>query len=232
MPPTLPKARTSDGELAWLDALPELVGEAASRWSLTIGRSFDGFGMNALVVEATTADGTAAVLELAPPSEAEKLVFEATVLRLADAIACAERRAAAHDDAGSVLCHGDLHELNALQAEDGTFKLVDPEGVVAEPEYDLGVRSAMRRARTTSTSERTGWRPRPASIAPPSGSGAPPSGCCRGCGAASSTTSPTATSNSPTRSGSASESLRQGLARSALIVSVSLSRTRSARSRS
>ena len=50
-----------------------------------------------------------------------------------------ERRAAAHDDARAVLCHGDLHELNALQADDGTFRLIDPEGVVAEPEYDLGV---------------------------------------------------------------------------------------------
>jgi streptomycin 6-kinase len=58
---------------------------------------------------------------------------------LADAIACAERRAAAHDDARAVLCHGDLHELNALQAGDGTFRLIDPEGVVAEREYDLGV---------------------------------------------------------------------------------------------
>jgi streptomycin 6-kinase len=38
-----------------------------------------------------------------------------------------------------VLCHGDLHELNALQAEGGAFRLIDPEGVVAEPEYDLGV---------------------------------------------------------------------------------------------
>src|SRR4051794_23890681 len=58
---------------------------------------------------------------------------------LVDAIACAERRAAAHDDTRAVLCHGDLHELNALQAEDGTFRLIDPEGVMAEPEYDLGV---------------------------------------------------------------------------------------------
>jgi streptomycin 6-kinase len=58
---------------------------------------------------------------------------------LADAISSAERRAAAHDDERAVLCHGDLHELNALQAGDGTFKLVDPEGVVAEREYVLGV---------------------------------------------------------------------------------------------
>jgi streptomycin 6-kinase len=228
VPATLQRARTADGETAWLDALPELVEEMASAWSLTIGRAYDTFGMNALVVEAVTADGTEAVLKIAPPSEARKLANEATTLRLADgdgcarlfdadderrvvllerlgpsmyeldvprrqrhellleaalrlwrpvdpsvglqpgstyarsivdrlpvvweqsggacservradAIACAERRAAAHDDARAVLCHGDLHELNALRASDGTFKLVDPEGVVAEREYDLGV---------------------------------------------------------------------------------------------
>jgi streptomycin 6-kinase len=200
----------------------------ASRWSLAIGRSHDGFGMNSLVLDATMADGTAAVLKLGPPSEAEKLSLEAAILRLADgdgcvrlldadddrralllerlgrsmyelgvprrqrhellletvnrmwrpveasvglqsglararwtieriervweqslracservladAIGCAERRAAAHDDARAVMCHGDLHELNALQAEDGSFRLIDPEGVVAEREYDLGV---------------------------------------------------------------------------------------------
>ncbi len=228
VPPSLRKAQTAAGEMAWLDALPEFVSEMALRWSLTIGRSYDGFGMNALVVEATAADGTAAVLKVAPPGDAEKLAREATVLRLADgdgcvrlldadmdrralllerlgpsmydlglprrqrhellldavkrmwrpvdpsvrlqrgseraqwmidrlehvweqsqracservladAIACAERRAAAHDDARAVLCHGDLHELNALQTEDGMFRLIDPEGVMAEPEYDLGV---------------------------------------------------------------------------------------------
>ena len=228
VPPMLRNARIADGDAAWLDALPDLVAEMASRWSLTIGRSCDGFGVNALVVEATTADGTAAVLKIGPPREAEKLAFEATVLRLADgdgcvrlldddpdrralllerlgpsmydlgvprrqrhellleaamrlwrpvgpdvrlqrgaerarwiaqrlgrvwvqagrpcservlldAVACAERRAAAHDDARAVLCHGDLHELNALQDADGGFKLIDPEGVMAEREYDLGV---------------------------------------------------------------------------------------------
>jgi streptomycin 6-kinase len=225
---SLRKARTAAGECAWLDSLPERVSEMAALWSLTIGRSCDGFGMNALVVEATTAGGTAVVLKLAPPSDADKLELEATVLRLADgsgcvrlldadiarraillerlgpsmydldiprrqrhelllgavqrmwrpvdrsvrlqsgaerarwtierlaqvweqsdracsehvladAIGCAQRRAAAYDDSRAVLCHGDLHELNALQASDGTFRLIDPEGVVAEPEYDLGV---------------------------------------------------------------------------------------------
>lgn len=228
VPPSLRRSRVAAGESVWLDALPELVSEMASQWSLAVGRSYDGFGMNALVVEATRADGTTAVLKLAPPGDAEKLAFEATVLRLADgdgcvrlfdadlerralllerlgpsmydlgvprrrrhellldavkqmwrpvdsgvrlqsgserarwtierlehvweqsqracservladAIACAERRAAAYDAARAVLCHGDLHELNALRTEDGTFKLIDPEGVIAEPEYDLGV---------------------------------------------------------------------------------------------
>lgn len=54
------------------------------------------------------------------------------------ALACAARRRAAHDDERAVLVHGDVHEWNALRAADG-FKLVDPDGVLAEPECDLGV---------------------------------------------------------------------------------------------
>ena len=54
------------------------------------------------------------------------------------AIACANRRIAAHDDARAVLVHGDVHQWNTLEAADG-FKLVDPDGLVAEAEYDLGV---------------------------------------------------------------------------------------------
>jgi streptomycin 6-kinase len=54
------------------------------------------------------------------------------------AIACAERRIAAHDDARAVLMHGDVHQWNTLRSGDG-WKLVDPDGVFAEPECDLGV---------------------------------------------------------------------------------------------
>jgi streptomycin 6-kinase len=54
------------------------------------------------------------------------------------ALGCAERRRAAHDDERAVLVHGDVHEWNALRSDDG-FKLVDPDGLLAEPEYDLGV---------------------------------------------------------------------------------------------
>jgi streptomycin 6-kinase len=54
------------------------------------------------------------------------------------AIACAARRADAHRDEQAVLVHGDVHQWNALEASDG-FKLVDPDGLLAEPEYDLGI---------------------------------------------------------------------------------------------
>jgi streptomycin 6-kinase len=55
------------------------------------------------------------------------------------ALACAARREAVHDDARAVLVHGDVHQWNALEAPGGAFKLVDPDGLLAEPEYDLGV---------------------------------------------------------------------------------------------
>ena len=54
------------------------------------------------------------------------------------AVEAAQRRIAAHDDERSVLVHGDAHSHNALQFGDG-FKLVDPDGLLAEAEYDLGV---------------------------------------------------------------------------------------------
>lgn len=56
------------------------------------------------------------------------------------AVACAERRLAAHDPERAVVVHGDVHQWNALQVgATGSFKLVDPDGLVAEAEYDLGV---------------------------------------------------------------------------------------------
>jgi streptomycin 6-kinase len=60
---------------------------------------------------------------------------------VAHAVACAERRGAAHDDERAVLLHGDVHQWNALQAARAAegFVLVDPDGLLAEPEFDLGV---------------------------------------------------------------------------------------------
>lgn len=57
---------------------------------------------------------------------------------VADALACAERRRAVHDDDRALLVHGDVHQWNALRAGDG-WSLVDPDGLRAEPEYDLGI---------------------------------------------------------------------------------------------
>ena len=54
------------------------------------------------------------------------------------ALACTQSRIRAHDDGRAVLVHGDVHQWNALQAGPD-FKLVDPDGLLAEPEYDLGI---------------------------------------------------------------------------------------------
>jgi streptomycin 6-kinase len=54
------------------------------------------------------------------------------------ALACAARRIAAHDDERARLVHGDVHQWNALESAEG-FALVDPDGLLAEPEYDLGI---------------------------------------------------------------------------------------------
>jgi streptomycin 6-kinase len=55
------------------------------------------------------------------------------------ALDCAARRIAAHDEERAVLVHGDVHQWNALESPGGGFKLVDPDGLVAEAEYDLGI---------------------------------------------------------------------------------------------
>jgi streptomycin 6-kinase len=47
---------------------------------------------------------------------------------VAHALACAERRISAHDDERAVLVHGDVHQWNPLQVQEG-FKLVDPNGL-------------------------------------------------------------------------------------------------------
>ena len=54
------------------------------------------------------------------------------------ALTCAERRVSAHRDERAVVVHGDVHQWNALEAPGG-FKLVDPDGLLTEPEYDLGI---------------------------------------------------------------------------------------------
>jgi streptomycin 6-kinase len=78
---------------------------------------------------------------------------------VAYAIDCAERRIAAHDDERAVLVHGDVHPWNTLEAPDGGYKLIDPDGLLAEPEYDLGVllRGDPVELMQGDPTERAGW---------------------------------------------------------------------------
>ena len=224
IPDLLRRTVASAGNESWLSELPDVVDSLAREWSLTIGSSLSG-GHVALVVEATLADGTPAVLKIAVPGQ--DIRPEALALRLADgrgcakllredvgrkalllerlgpvmsdlvadpasrhellcdlavrlwrpidpdidlptgarlaeqyadrlpgmweragrpcsratltdALDCLESRRLAHDDRSAVLVHGDIHDLNALQAGDGGYKLIDPAGLRAEPACDLG----------------------------------------------------------------------------------------------
>ena len=78
----------AEGNAAWLDGLPSILESLAQEWSLTIGATLRG-GHAALVVEATLAEGTAAVLKVGVPGTQRDLAFEATALRLADGDGCA-----------------------------------------------------------------------------------------------------------------------------------------------
>ena len=50
-----------------------------------------------------------------------------------------ERRKKAFAPSLAVLMHGDAHEWNTLEAADGNFKLVDPDGAFAERAFDLAI---------------------------------------------------------------------------------------------
>lgn len=213
------------GALAWVEGLEEQIRDLEHEWWIEVGAVLPG-ATEALVVEATLADGSSAVLKLVIPRSPQAAREEIAVLRIAGgegcvellradeergalllerlgpslhdlafpirqrqeilcaaaervwrpapgcglpsgadkgrwltefigatwealdrpctervidhALGCAERRIAAHDDERAVLVHGDIHEWNALRA-DGGFKLIDPDGLLAEAEYDLGI---------------------------------------------------------------------------------------------
>jgi hypothetical protein len=77
------------------------------------------------VADATRPDGTPAILKVLVPGTGNSASNEAAVLRLVGGDGC------------PVLY---VHQLNALRNEnDGGFRLIDPHGLLAEAEYDLGV---------------------------------------------------------------------------------------------
>ena len=88
----------------------------------------------------------------------EELGRPCTERAVEHALACAARRVAAHDDERAVLVHGDVHQWNALRAGAG-FKLVDPDGLLAEAEYDLGIimREDPLELMTATPRERSRW---------------------------------------------------------------------------
>jgi streptomycin 6-kinase len=101
------------------------------------------------------------------------------------ALDSARRRELAYRDERAVLVHGDVHQLNALQSDDG-FKLVDPDGLLAEAEYDLGVlmRGDPVELLAGDPFDRVaGWPVARGSILSPPGNGAWLSGCRPDCSA-------------------------------------------------
>jgi streptomycin 6-kinase len=166
IPEIVRKNALVSGAAAWLDHLPALVADLEREWSIVVGRPYPG-GTKAFVAEVTRDDGTPAVLKLVIPRLDSSARNEISVLRLANGEGCARllrddvargallverlgpslhelalpiarRRISAHDDERAVLVHGDVHQWNALQANDG-FKLVDPDGLLAEAEYEMGI---------------------------------------------------------------------------------------------
>jgi streptomycin 6-kinase len=69
----------------------------------------------------------------------EELDHPCSACAVDTAVAYAAERAAAFDPQTAVLVHGDAHSWNTLEAGPGTFKLVDPEGLLSEPAHDLAV---------------------------------------------------------------------------------------------
>jgi streptomycin 6-kinase len=55
------------------------------------------------------------------------------------AVAYCDERSAAFDPSHAVLLHGDAHGWNTLEAGQGEFKFVDPEGLRSERAHDLSV---------------------------------------------------------------------------------------------
>ncbi len=115
----------SDLDLPLPDRLEILTGLAAALWRPTAAT---------LPTGADRAERMSRLIRI----KWTKLGEPCTRAAVDQALAAAESRRRAHNPHGAVLVHGDIHQWNALRAGDG-FKLVDPDGYVAEPECDLGV---------------------------------------------------------------------------------------------
>lgn len=91
----------------WWEALPALVGECAELWSLHLGRPHDDSYVS-LVLPATRADGSGAVLKSLSISQGEQ-----------------------------GLIHQDLHGDNVLRAEREPWLAIDPKPLAGERQFGL-----------------------------------------------------------------------------------------------
>lgn len=123
------------------ERLDILAGLAAAFWTPVQGRE-----LPAELDLQTGADKALWLIEFIETTWAE-LDRPCTERAVGQAIGAAERRADAHDPERAVLVHGDIHPWNTLRVESAEhappgspdWKLIDPDGLMAEPEYDLGV---------------------------------------------------------------------------------------------
>ncbi|HWE56024.1 MAG TPA: aminoglycoside phosphotransferase family protein [Acidimicrobiales bacterium] len=125
--------------------LLERLGPSMSTFAFSFDRRLEllcdtatAFWRPAVEIELPTGAEKAAWLSRFIEETWEALGRPCTSATIAHALRCAARRRQAHRRDRAVIVHGDIHQWNALQAGVG-FKLVDPDGLIAEPEYDLGV---------------------------------------------------------------------------------------------
>src|SRR5438093_1503079 len=87
IPPVVREKALAVGARAWIDALPALIRTLEADWGITVGRPYCD-STEAFVAEATSSDGTPAVLKLIVPRDGDAAAREATVLRLAAGQGC------------------------------------------------------------------------------------------------------------------------------------------------
>ena len=89
LPDIVLRRLAAEGNEAWAAGLPALVAGLQRDWEIEVGKVFSG-GSEALVTEATLADGTPAILKVLSPREDDLARHEADALRLADGVGCAK----------------------------------------------------------------------------------------------------------------------------------------------
>ena len=88
VPDVVANAAVACGADGWLSDLPRLVADLEAEWSVAVGRPYPN-ATEALVADASLADGTPAVLKLRIPGDGAAARHEITMLQLAGGRGCA-----------------------------------------------------------------------------------------------------------------------------------------------